>query len=94
MIEKDNHKKEDDWSNILLVNLACLVIGFIISIELKPVVVFGLSLTFFVTSMINYAISSRSSKNYLAWDRMGLFCLIARPTMLILAFVDLLSNLH
>lgn len=94
MIEKDNHKKEDDWSNILLVNLACLVIGFIISIELKPVVVFGLSLTFFVTSMINYAISSRSSKNYLAWDRMGLFCLIASFIMLILAFVDLLSNLH
>lgn len=32
MIEKDNHKKEHDWSNTLLVNLACLVAGFIISI--------------------------------------------------------------
>lgn len=88
----NSKKKEDDWSNILLVNLACLVTGFIISIELKPVVMFGL--TFFITSMINYAITSRSSKNYLAWDRMGLFCLIASFVTLILAFFNSLSNLH
>ena len=89
----NNKKKENDLSNVVLVNLSCLIVGLIVSIILEWGVL-GLSLTLFITSMINYTITSRSSKNYLAWDRMGLFCLIASFVTLILAFFDLLSNLH
>ncbi|WP_338767009.1 hypothetical protein WAF17_04960 [Bernardetia sp. ABR2-2B] len=90
---KVSDKKEDDWSNILLVNLACLVAGLIISILLEWRL-FGLSWILFTISTVNYVISSRATKNYLAWDRMGLFCLIASFITFILAFLNLLSDLH
>lgn len=89
----NNNKKEDDWSNILLVNLVCLVIGLFIFILLEWGG-FGLSWILFTISVINYTISCRATQNYLAWDRMGLFCLIASFVTLILALFELLSDLH
>ncbi|WP_375560950.1 hypothetical protein ACE193_25210 [Bernardetia sp. OM2101] len=89
----NSKKKEDDWSAILLVNLACLITGCITLIFSKWGM-FGLSWILFTISTINYVISSRATQNYIVWDRIGLFCLIASFLTFILAFFDLLSNLH
>lgn len=84
---------KNNLRNGVVVNLVCLVTGFIISIllELK---LFGLSLTFFLTSMINYIISSRANENYLVWDRVALFCLITSFLFLIFSFFNTISSLH
>jgi len=90
-----NQKKEkNNLSNVVLVNLVCLVIGLFISILLLEWGLFGLSLTLFVNSMINYAITSRANENYFVWDRIALICLITSFLALIFGFFDLVSNLH
>ncbi|WP_291727349.1 hypothetical protein [Bernardetia sp.] len=92
-MNKRQKKNKEDWSNLLLVNLSCIAFGFVLSTTLH-LNIFGLGLAFFITSMVNYAISSRANDTYLKWDRVGLFSLIASFLLLLIAIFNALSDLH